>query len=377
MAIENTKPLEQLYELSSIPMCVIDRLGKTLCSFPKSPPLNKCMIERFFRKFDSLPYGAFHPMVLAEENSYFLGFAELTQEEYLIFGPVKQSKNYRIFVNTLSLAIFFCTGRTIPPEDILLDNTREPGQEPENALWEWLFLQRESSISHIPHSFERGIFDAVETGDVQLLKKRLAEPTLGHIGKMSNNTLQQERYTFVVFASLLARAAIRGGVEDEMAYSLTDTWCRQMDSMNTIQDINGLSYKMAFDFCQRIASEGKKSGVSHTIQKICSYISTHLHEEICLIDLSALSGLCSRSLSIKFREIFGVSIVDYIHQQKMKEAAHLLRHSDYEIADIADLLNYCSQSYFSKVFHDIYGITPKQYREQQHITKGKVEKNKC
>jgi AraC-like DNA-binding protein len=335
------------------------------------------MIERFFRKFNYPPYDADHPMVLAEENFYFLGFAELTREEYLVFGPVKQSRSYRLFINTLSLAIFLCTGKTIPPENILLDNVREPGQEPESALWEWLFSQRESSISHIPHSFERGIFDAVETGDVQLLKKRLTEPALGHIGKMSNNTLQQERYTFVVFASLLARAAIRGGLEDETSYSLTDTWCRQMDSMNTVQDINGLSYKMAFDFCQRIAREGKKFGVSHRIQKACSYISTHLHEEICLTDLSALSGLCSRSLSIKFREVFGVSIVDYIHQQKMKEAAHLLLHSDYDIADIADLLNYCSQSYFSKVFHDMYGITPKQYREQQHVTKGIVEKIKA
>jgi AraC-like DNA-binding protein len=344
-------------------MCVVDSQGKTLLSFPETFQVNEHMITRYIQKFDSPPYDTSHPMVLSVENVNFFGLAELT-EEYLVFGLAGQRKSYRLFANAFSLAILLCTEKSILPEDIILENATEPGQEPETALQEWLFSQRENSMRHIPHSFERGIFDAVEIGDIPLLKKRIAEPAIGHVGKMSNNPLQQERYAFVAFATLLARAAIRGGLDDEMSYSLSDTWCRQMDSMTNTRDINGLTYKMAFDFCQKIIHEGKKDEFSPTIRKLCSYISTHLHEEISLADLSKESGLGGRSLSKKFREALGVSIADYIHQQKMKEAAHLLLNSDFDIADIADILKYNSQSYFTKIFHEEYGLTPKLYREQ-------------
>jgi AraC-like DNA-binding protein len=373
MMIKNKRQLAHLYELSSIPVCVIDDQGKMLLGFPMDgiPLLNDRIITLCLRKF--IPPPPHPPTILSAENINFWGFAELTPEKYLIFGPARQKRGYRLFVTTMSLAIFLCTGKSIPTEDITLENPAASGQEPEAALQEWFFVQRESSISHISHNFERGILDAVEIGDIPLLKKRFMEPAIGRVGKMSNNTLQQERYTFVAFATLLARAAIRGGLDDEMGYSLSDTWCRQMDSMTTIQDINSLSYKMALDFCQKIAHEGKKEGFSPTIRKLCSYISIHLHEEISLADLSSVSGLCGRSLSKKFRDALGVSIADYIHQQKMREAVHLLLHSEYDIADIAEFLNYNSQSYFTKIFREIYEITPKQYQEKHGQRTSKKE----
>ncbi|GHV81843.1 hypothetical protein AGMMS49991_04010 [Spirochaetia bacterium] len=367
--VENTASLAWMYEITGIPMCVVDSLGKSRQMFPAAgvPLLNNRMITRYFREFEDRRHSPDHPLVLAHGSVYYIGFAQLTPEEYLVFGPTGQSRNYRLFSNALSIVIQLYTGKSIPPEDIVLSNAAAPEQETETALWEDLFFQRERAVSHTPQSWELGVLAAVEAGDTPLLQRRLVEPVTGHIGQMTKNSLQQERYTFISFATLLTRAAIRGYLDAETAYSLSDAYCRQMDSMTRTQDIYGLSYKMALDFCQKVAREGKQAGYSPRIQKLRDYISTHLHEEIHLADLSAASGLCSRSLSKKFRERFGLSIADYIHQKKMSEAAHLLLHSDYDIAGIADFLNYSSQSYFTKLFHDVYGLTPKQYREKSNI----------
>lgn len=379
MKADNTAPLAQMYEVTGIPMCVVDSGRNPRLAFPGSgvPLLNDRMITRCFREYETRRHDAGHPLVLAYENVYYVGFAQLTAEEYLVFGPAGQSRNYRLFSNALSIVIQLYTGRSISPEDIILSNATTPEQETETVLREQLFFQREGSISHTPQSYEFGVLQAVEAGDMALLKRRLVEPVTGQVGQMAKNPLAQERYTFIAFATLLTRAAIRGGLDAETAYSLSDTYCRQMDSMMRAQDISGLSYKMAIDFCQKVTREGKKTGYSPKIQKLRDYISTHLHEEISLADLSTISSLCSRSLSKKFREMSGVSIADYIHQQKMREAAHLLLHSDYDIAGIADFLNYSSQSYFTKVFHDMYGLTPKQYREQRHITNEMPKKDRC
>jgi AraC-like DNA-binding protein len=358
--------LAWLYEITGVPVYVSDSWGKPRLTFPESevPLLNERFITRCFREFESPCYDREHPLVLTAENIYYLGFAELSTGEYLVLGPARQSRGYRYFVNILSLAVLLYTGKIIHLEDIVLGNAMIQEQEAETSLGELLFFQRERAISHTPQSWELGVLTAVEAGDVPLLKRRLIEPVVGHIGQMAKNPLLQERYTFIAFATLLTRAAIRGNLDAETACSLSDTYCRQMDSMTRIQDINGLSYKMAIDFCQKVAHEGKRSGCSPRIQKLCAYISTNLHEEIRLTDLSEISGLCPRSLSKKFQEELGVSIPSYIHQQKMQEAAHLLLHSDYDITGISGFLNYSSQSYFTKIFHDIYGVTPKQYREK-------------
>jgi AraC-like DNA-binding protein len=359
--------LIQFYEITGIPMCIIDLQRRTKFSFPGSgiPLLNERMVSRCFQEFTSLPHDKKSPLVIVAELIYFLGFAELSTDDYLILGPTRHNRGYRYFVNVLSQAIFLYTGQFFHSEDIVLSNTVESGQETEVSLREFMFFQREQTSSHTPQSWEVGVLQAVEAGDIPLLKRRLAEPVAGRIGQMAKNPLLQERYTFIAFATLLTRAAIKGNLDAETAYSLSDAYCRQMDSMTRTQDINGLSYKMVIDFCQKVALEGSKSGCSPRIQKLCAYISAHLHEDINLGDLSGVSGLCPRSLSNKFREEIGISITDYIHRQKMREASYLLLHSDYDIAGIADFLNYSSQSYFTKIFRDTYGLTPQKYREKQ------------
>lgn len=352
-------------------MCVIDADKKPLLVFPNSdiPLLNDRKIASCFQAFEArnrfTDYNDRHPLVFTEVGVYFLGFARLTATRYLIFGPATQSRSYRLFVNAFSVAILLYTKKNIPPEDIILSNAAPLGQEMETDMQERLFYQREHSICHTPQSYELGVLQAVEAGDLALLKQRLVEPVTGRIGQMAKNLLVQERYTFIAFATLLTRAAIRGGLESEIAFSLSDAFCLQMDSMRKIQDISALLYKMALDFCHKVSLEGKSTVCSPRIQKIRSYISTHLHDEIHLADLSAVCSLCSRSLSRQFRNELGISIIDYIHRQKMQEAAHLLLYSDYDIASIASFLNYNSQSYFSKVFYDVYRFTPKQYREKQ------------
>ena len=48
----------------------------------------------------------------------------------------------------------------------------------------------------------------------------------------------------------------------------------------------------------------------------------------------------------------------------MLEAKRMLRDTDLTVANIADRLAFCSQSYFTKNFTEIEGMTPVEYRRQ-------------
>lgn len=67
----------------------------------------------------------------------------------------------------------------------------------------------------------------------------------------------------------------------------------------------------------------------------------------------------------EFKEYTGMTIVQYQRKQKMTYAAQLLIDSDYQITEIADILEFDSFSHFLRVFKEQYGETPKEYRKQR------------
>jgi AraC-like DNA-binding protein len=79
--------------------------------------------------------------------------------------------------------------------------------------------------------------------------------------------------------------------------------------------------------------------------------------------LALTCRMSTRGISKRFRAETGLAVSDFIHRKKMREACYLLKYTDYSISEIGNILQYNTQSYFTKVFHDIYDTTPKQYRD--------------
>ena len=66
----------------------------------------------------------------------------------------------------------------------------------------------------------------------------------------------------------------------------------------------------------------------------------------------------------RFRQLTGLSPVQYINRLKIEKACQMLRSDDISPSAISDFLNFYSLPYFYKVFRDHTGMTPNQYREQ-------------
>ena len=57
-----------------------------------------------------------------------------------------------------------------------------------------------------------------------------------------------------------------------------------------------------------------------------------------------------------------MSPVEYIAQQRISRACHLLQNTDNSIAQIANTCGYPDFSYFTRVFRKRLGMTPSEYR---------------
>lgn len=65
---------------------------------------------------------------------------------------------------------------------------------------------------------------------------------------------------------------------------------------------------------------------------------------------------------------YNLGISEHINDKKLEMACELITNGSYSLSEIANNLNFCSQSYFSTRFKKKYGMSPLQY--SRHINKG-------
>lgn len=236
-----------------------------------------------------------------------------------------------------------------------------------NEWYNTEFQSNEDEVLHRPLSVEYSFYNAVKAGDMDYVLKNCSDNAFTHLdgtGVLSLNEITNIRYHFVVTAAMITRYCINGGLEPEQAYRLSDFYILKMDSCKSIQQIAELHDIMVKDFTGKMTLLKKSSIISKPVMQCVNYIYSHIKERITIQDLADYTGLSSSYLSRVFKRNLGVSISDYVREQKIEKATHLLRYSDKSVIDIANYLSFSSQSHFIQIFESYTGLTPKKYRDK-------------
>ena len=106
-------------------------------------------------------------------------------------------------------------------------------------------------------------------------------------------------------------------------------------------------------------------GINDILAAQCQhYIFEHLHERIDIKKMGDDLGYNSSYLSHHFKEVTGISLKQYILNEKIEAAKELLVYSQYKFSDIAFFLGFCSQSHLGKVFQQKTGMTLREFRRE-------------
>ncbi|NEQ95450.1 MAG: helix-turn-helix transcriptional regulator [Cyanothece sp. SIO2G6] len=84
-----------------------------------------------------------------------------------------------------------------------------------------------------------------------------------------------------------------------------------------------------------------------------------------LLELSRLIGLNDRKLKQGFRQVFGTTVLGYLHDHRMEQAQQLLLTPGTTIAGVAQQVGYRSPEAFSSAFRRTFSINPKSYQLQK------------
>ncbi|MBP8006564.1 MAG: AraC family transcriptional regulator [Acinetobacter sp.] len=98
--------------------------------------------------------------------------------------------------------------------------------------------------------------------------------------------------------------------------------------------------------------------VSERIAKVVNWLKQNFVETIRLDELADRFYMSSATLRQHFREVTGMSPLQYQKQLRLKQARHLLFNQHLEVGHAADLVGYESLSQFSREYARLFGATP-------------------
>ena len=297
--------------------------------------------------------------------SFSLGIPMSSTDDFIKEMETLVSLPLMTLLQILCMVYFAFTGKKKSLESIVVHETKQTLIKDEIEKEEVDRSTNNTEYQAGPYNaldIENRLLDMVMRGDVVALNEFVANAPAVRSGTVAQEQLRQTKNIFIVTATLVSRAAIRGGIDVTSSLALSDQYIQRCELADSLETITELNYRMVLDYAERVAKLRLGQNPSVLLTKVSNYIQNHLSEPIKTSDIAKSLFIGRSRLSTNFKNETGMNLSDYIIQMKIDEAKRLLRYSSKSFADISLYLGFSSQSHFSQVFKKMTTTTPFEYR---------------
>lgn len=221
--------------------------------------------------------------------------------------------------------------------------------------------KRENKTMPYPYDLENQLIETVKEGDskgsVEILKNLLGEISLIEAGDLS-----AMKTKVLGICSILSRLASE---KSNFPQEQSESYFYDMNALNeaiSFQELSILASNLVETIAKNI-SVGTYSGNSQIIRLAIQNINENYKNKISLKTVADKLHTNPSYLSMLFKQQMGLTFTDYLNEIRINRACELLGNTNYNLVDISMLCGFDDQSYFSKVFKKMKGITPKDYRK--------------
>ena len=167
--------------------------------------------------------------------------------------------------------------------------------------------------------------------------------------KAPYNSITNKIFTFPVNADLL----------NTIEQSIDLIRAGRYDSFKVVFLCNKLICTMLAELPEK---ELKNPYTDVRVRKVSQYIDNHLNRKLKNKDFAKLAAMHSGAINRLFKSQTGQTPLEYQKSQRIEKACELLQFSDKSIEQIADELGFYDRFHLSRVFKNIRGISPAEYR---------------
>ena len=223
-------------------------------------------------------------------------------------------------------------------------------------------LKDEKRLTY-PRDTENRLLYSIANVNTEQAKVLLNE-LLSYYFYVSGGDLNSIKVRCAELHALMARAAVDGGVSSNCLLLYNEEFYQKFWAQNSFEAICSWCAK---DLEELIGAVKKNANIKRIdiIHKAIRYIQENYQQKITLIDVAQKVFLSPAYFSKIFKEEMGCSFREYLNNYRIEKSMAMLLQENIKASSIAFMVGFDDQSYFTKVFKRVVGITPNQYRETQ------------
>jgi len=250
-------------------------------------------------------------------------------------------------------------------ESSSVDDSRRRTEQQSRISEEIHSIKRRAAIGEpvpaYPIEKERELLFAIRRGD-EAESRRVLNELLGAVFFSSGHRFDAIRFRGLELLVLLSRAAMEAGAEAEEVLGLNFRYLRRFQDLDSTEDLAYLLDSILGRF-MRLAFTLKTVKHATAIKRALRFIRERYATEFTLSQTAEAAGLSPAYFSKVFKAELGESFSEHVNRLRIERAVILLTGSGLSLSEVAGQVGFEDQSYFTKVFKRVMGISPGRYRE--------------
>ncbi len=225
------------------------------------------------------------------------------------------------------------------------------------------FIQRQKRLGaewEYPLKSERELMGKVKIGD-QTGAKAILNRILGTLLFHNPGDLGVLKARMLELLSILSRSAVEGGVDVNIMLEKNLGYVNKVMQLENQEDLCAWISAALNEFIDLVYSSQDAKKMTQ-IRPAINYIDANYDKPVTLSEIAKASYLSVSRLAHVFKEQMGITIVDYLTSVRIERAKQLLLATDQNCTEICFQVGYNNQSYFTRTFKELVGMTPRRFR---------------
>ncbi|NEN83123.1 response regulator [Paenibacillus elgii] len=172
--------------------------------------------------------------------------------------------------------------------------------------------------------------------------------------------VRQVEHVLLLLIQMAFESIDDGNSEDTLLGSTKEEWLAKVSAYDTIDEVQSCVTSVLRLAAQ--AAGSRKTKKSKLIRDMLAYLEEHYREDISLQTLAERFYVNPSYLSRLFKDEVGQIFTKYLMQLRIDKAKQLLKSTHLKVYEISEAVGYGDVKYFNKIFKDLTGLTPAEYR---------------
>jgi YesN/AraC family two-component response regulator len=225
----------------------------------------------------------------------------------------------------------------------------------------WVGRKSSGRLLEYPVVIEKKLLASIADSDKPRVQKLLNQ-LLGHILFLSGedfDRIKSETYELLV---MISRTAIDIGASAEKILRLNHRFWSDLQPVDNVDELCVLLSGLMNKYIDNIFSLSDKRDFD-VIQRSLQYINENYSQRITLEDAANAVYMAPAYFSKVFKKNMGCSFVMYLNRLRIEKCKQLLSQRGVSVGEIGEMTGFMDQSYFTKVFKRVEGVSPKYFRK--------------